>query len=171
MSSKEGPSSQSFRARGTSPSRVMIDSSRACTTSVRFGHGISDSSRPVPSATSARVVSRITEAHALAGSGGQPHGPPSTPMMRTSSISDPNIASIWFSDRSSSCSLSRLCSVLRGRSSRISPQCSRETSSNGMSVSGYIRAPPGSGRIAVVVPSAGCPFLITTFRTSWGILW
>ena len=36
----------------------------------------------------------------------------------------------------------------------------------GTSVSGYILAPPGSGRIGVVVPSSGAPFFTTTFRTS-----
>ena len=40
-----------------------------------------------------------------------------------------------------------------------------------MSVSGYMRAPLGRGLIAVVVPSSGAPFLITTLRTSPGILW
>ena len=39
-----------------------------------------------------------------------------------------------------------------------------------MSVSGYILAPPGNGRIGVVVPSSGEPFFITTFLTSLGIL-
>ena len=39
-----------------------------------------------------------------------------------------------------------------------------------MSVSGYILALPGKGRIGLVVPSSGAPFLTTTLRTSCGIL-
>ena len=170
VSVEDGPSSQSLRAMGTSPSRVMMSSSRACTASVSTGHGTFDSSCPVPSARSARVLSRIVEAHALAGTDLHPHSPPSAPIIRISSISELRIASIWFWESSRFCSRSRLCSVLSGKLSRMPSQCSIETFRIGMSVSGYIRAPPGSGLIAVVVPSAGCPFLITTLRTSRVIL-
>ena len=49
-------------------------------------------------------------------------------------------------------------------------QMSAEIVNGGISVSGYILAPPGNGRIGVVVPSSGEPLRITTFRTSCGIL-
>ena len=88
------------------------------------------------------------------------------PWKRRSSISPFSSASIWFGDRSRTFSRSFLSWAVSGRFSHIEFHLSEEIPKIGMSVSGYILAPPGSGRNAVVVPSSGLPFLITTFLTS-----
>ena len=57
-----------------------------------------------------------------------------------------------------------------GKVLRMVCHFSEDRRNGGISVSGYILAPPGRGLIGVVVPSSGEPFLTTTFRTSFGIL-
>ena len=166
-----GPSSQSIRVIGTTPSLVTAPVSRAWIASIKLGHGTSASSLPLPSATSERRLSRMVEPHAFAGTGGHPQGPPSTPIMRISSISEPRIASTWLSEIPVPWRRFLLCSEVRGSSSLMLSQCSSVISRTGMSVSGYILAPPGSGLIAVVVPSSGWPLFMTTLRTSWGMRW
>ena len=112
------------------------------------------------------MLSRRADAIAFAGIRGVPLGSPSTAITSVSSNSAPINASTWLSEILYELRRSVLWSRFSGRSLLIEDHRSSSRVTTGISVSGYIRAPPGSGLIAVVVPSSGAPLRITTFRTS-----
>ena len=103
--------------------------------------------------------------------GGKSWNAPRAQSNRMSSNWTPRIASDWDEERPVEINRSNRFDASIGIASLASSHKSPSSSNTGMSVSGYILAPPGSGRSAMVVPSSGCPFLNTTFLTSFGILW
>ena len=115
-------------------------------------------------------LSNKIDAQGLAGRMGDDNSLSVNPDTNISSNSFPNIASTWLLEISYFCSLNNLCCLSIGKLVVISSHLWDSRFNICISVSGYMRAPLGKGRIAVVVPSSGEPFLITTLRTSPGIL-